>query len=254
MNYRLRELHQLLAEVLALQHTDERFRRILETNGDGLAILDLAGGDALGKLLQRYRPALHVVGDDETLDLDAVADHGDEVLDAVAVDRIVVRDHAAERETGERVGPRQHGIQDLAADIFEIHIDALRRGGGEIRMEALGPVVDAGVEAEFLDHVVTFLFAPSYAESSGALHSGQLPHDATDCARGRSDDDGFAGLRLANVEQSHPGCDTRHADDAEIGRDRHQLGIDLAEVPAVGNRILLPATARADRVAGRELR
>ena len=107
---RLRDLHQLLAEVLALQQTDERFRRIFETMSDGLAILDLAGGDALAKLFQRCWLAFHVVRNDETLDLDAVTNHGDQVLDAVAVDCIVVRDHAAERETGERVGARQHGI------------------------------------------------------------------------------------------------------------------------------------------------
>lgn len=42
------ELDELLAEVLALQQTDKRLRRILQAVGDGFAVLDFSLGHVSG--------------------------------------------------------------------------------------------------------------------------------------------------------------------------------------------------------------
>src|SRR5580658_1234660 len=80
----LRHFHQLLAEILAFQKADERARRVLEALGHGLTVFDLAAAHAVAQLFQRFGPALHVVGDDEALQLDAHPDRSHQILDAVA--------------------------------------------------------------------------------------------------------------------------------------------------------------------------
>lgn len=62
-------------------------------------------------------------------------------------------------------------------------------GGGELLFEVFGAVVEAGVEAEFFDDVATF-------------KTSNLADGRPDGSAGGGDDDGSAGLGLADIEEA----------------------------------------------------
>src|SRR6185369_16835009 len=68
-----------------------------------------------------------------------------------------------------------------------------------------------------------------------------------------ADDDRLPRLRLADLHEAVPRGDPGHADRTQIRRERHVLGVDLAQhagLAAVDDRVLLPATVADDVVAG----
>jgi hypothetical protein len=48
----------------------------------------------------------------------------------------------------------EHEVEDLAADIVEVDVDAVRTVRAQAFAYVLGLVVDGGVESEFVDKVV----------------------------------------------------------------------------------------------------
>jgi hypothetical protein len=46
------------------------------------------------------------------------------------------------------VQQRQDGVKDSPANVFEVHIDSRRSGGGQLVREIRGAVVDGGVESQ----------------------------------------------------------------------------------------------------------
>jgi hypothetical protein len=68
---------------------------------------------------------------------------------------VVLGHRSTEHDARTDVQARQDVVHDGPADVLEVHVDAV--GGG--RVEPLAPVcvlvIDAGVEAEILDHVAT---------------------------------------------------------------------------------------------------
>ena len=56
---------------------------------------------------------------------------------------IVLRDHSADRKASKRIGCCECGLQVLAADIFEINIDARRR----CMEQGLGKIAHNGFHA-----------------------------------------------------------------------------------------------------------
>ena len=114
-------------------------------------------------------------------------------------------------------------------------------------------VVDAGVEAELVDHVVALVGAAGDADGAAATRLGQLADRAADRAAGRAHDDGLARLGLDDLHQPVPGRDAGHADRAQVRRERHARGVDLAQhagLRRVDHRVLLPAAHADDLVAG----
>lgn len=84
----LPDLEHGLAEVLAVQHTDETLGSVVDALGDVEVGLDAAVGDPGGELLL----VLHEVGraelghaDEETLDLELLLDDLEDALDALAL-------------------------------------------------------------------------------------------------------------------------------------------------------------------------
>src|SRR5262249_44400277 len=75
------ELHELLADVLALEQSDERPRRARYPFRHRLAITDSLRRHVLRKLGKRLRPQFHVLADDETLHQQAVDENRANVLD-----------------------------------------------------------------------------------------------------------------------------------------------------------------------------
>src|ERR1051326_8278819 len=76
----LRDAHELLAEVLALQEPDESLRRVLQPIRDILAILDAALLDPLRHVADEVGEFRRKVGDDEAADREPLGQHGAEEL------------------------------------------------------------------------------------------------------------------------------------------------------------------------------
>jgi len=117
------------------------------------------------------------------------------------------------------------------------------------RVGAGGAVVDAGVEAQLLDHVVALVLAAGDADRAAAVQPGELADHRADRARRRRDDDGFALLGLADHHQTPPRRHTRHAEHGERGRERRGIGIELHRRDAGRHGVALPARIFGDEVA-----
>ena len=107
---------------------------------------------------------------------------------------------------------------DDAADVLEVAVDAVRAGCLQRRAERLQvavlPVVDAGVEAELVDHVAALLRPAGDADRAAAARLGELADDAADGAAGRADDDRLArlgrdDLASGRTRPSRPACRPR---------------------------------------------
>src|SRR2546425_2609540 len=162
------QLHQLLAEVLAAEQRDQALGRVLQALDDRLAVLELALREVLAERLERLAVALLPVEHDHALHLDAVDEHEAQVPHRVRLSRAVVGDHAADDDARKKVREPQHRVEDLAADVVEIHIGALRAGGLQVAMQVARLVIDAGVEAELARHVLAFLAAAGDADGAAA--------------------------------------------------------------------------------------
>ena len=81
-----------------------------------------------------------------------------------ALDRrrvVVLRDRAADDDACTPVEQQQQRIEDLAADVVEIDVDALRAVLREAGLHVFRLVVDGGVEAELVDDVLHFSGPPA---------------------------------------------------------------------------------------------
>src|SRR4029079_8962722 len=157
------------------------------------------------ELGQRLGPQFHAVRHDEALHLDAVGQDRLEGFHAVGFRRVVLRYQAADGDARERIHLLQHRVEDLAADVLEIAVDALRRSRPQIAAQPAALVVDAGVEAQLVHDVVALRLAAGDADCARAFQFRDLTDHAADRARGGGYHHGFARLRLADVEQPDPG-------------------------------------------------
>src|SRR3984893_18518964 len=153
------ELHDHLAEIVSREEPEKGPRRVLEALHDGLLALEAAGLEPSSHFREELRIETQVVGDDEALHEDAIADHGEEVA-RTGIGRIefVLRDHAAEGNAGVRIHEPQDGIEERPAHVLEVDVDA----GGTRRAERFQKiarllVVDGGVRAQLLGQVGTLV-------------------------------------------------------------------------------------------------
>ena len=213
---------------------------------DVFAGLDLAGREPFAHLLQELRiTGAVVVENDEALHADAALQYlGHEQRKAIFAIRqfggVVLRDQAAQRNARLGVEQWQHGVEHGTADILEIHIDAIGTDGGELCGQIGRTVIEAGIEAELIDDVITFRLPPGDADHAAPVQPGNLADDSTDRATGGRHHHGFAGLRLADVEQPHIGREARHAEDAQRQRRPGEIA-QLVHAGAVGEGVVLPA-------------
>jgi hypothetical protein len=117
-----------------------------------------------------------------------VARPGDPATDVVLRDRPADDDARAAPEAGEAF------VEDLAADVVEEDVDAVRRLLTQLSAQIGALVVDRAVEAELLDKHAAFLGAAGDTDRPGAL-------DPRDLADGRPDTPGSSrdqyGLAVA---------------------------------------------------------
>src|SRR4029079_16245128 len=145
----------------------------------------------------------------------------------VLADRAADHDACLARELGE------HLVEDLAADVVEIDIDAVRTVLLEAVAHAAGLVVDAGVETQLLDHPFALGRTARAADGAAALDLRALPDGLADRTRGARDDDRLAGRRSPDVHQPEVAGHARHAEHVEPLRRRAEARVELEEAEAL---------------------
>src|SRR5580704_13690676 len=100
---------------------------------------------------------------------------------------VVLRDEPADRNARVRVQQGNHGSKYLAADVFEVDVDAAGAGGRELRVECRGAMVDAVVEPELVHGPGALVRTAGNADDPTTLQFGDLTHDRTHGSGGRGD-------------------------------------------------------------------
>src|SRR4029079_623017 len=114
--------------------------------------------------------------DDESLHAEALADDAEDVArTGRAFGRGVARDHPAGDDPPEVLHLLERGVEDVAADVVEVHVDAVRAGLAERGADVALLVVDAVVEAELLDDETAFLLAARDADHVAVQDLADLP-------------------------------------------------------------------------------
>src|SRR3954471_9892305 len=193
------ELDHPLAAVVARQQSDQCLRRVLEAVDDVLLHLQLAGCDPGLEVGERALAFLHVVHHDEALH-DEPLHHDQAGHAAWAVCRgraVILRDRAAAGDAAVIVHLRQAGFENVAADIVEIDVDALRGRRAQRLEHRAVLIIDGGIEAEFGGQPVALVGAAGDADHAATIDLRDLPDDRADRARGRGDHDRLALFGLA---------------------------------------------------------
>src|SRR5262249_167962 len=147
-----------------------------------------------------------------------------------------------------RLGPGR-GVVSLYSEIMPHMITrpkSLRRGKTgllERRAEIGAAMIERRVEAELVLDVAAFVGPSRDADDPRALALCELPCHGADRARGGGDNDGLARLRLTDIGEADIGGHSRHAEDAERGRDRRLVRLELQEAIARNRAVELPAVA-----------
>src|SRR5712692_3923847 len=241
------EPDKLLPEILSLEKGDQPFGRVFDALDHRLAVFQLALREIARKRLQCFAIAVLPVEHDHALQLDAVDEHGPQILVAVGLAGVVFGDQAANHDTRIHVHQPQRGVENLAADVLEVDVDAFGAGLLEAAMELARLVVDAGIEAQLAADVVAFLLPARDTDRAAAPDLRQLPHHAADRARGGRHHQRLARLGLSDVLQPEIRRYSRHAENAQVTRQRHAAAVDLRGFP--GSSVELPAELRQDVIA-----
>ena len=95
---------------------------------------------------------------------------------------VVLRDRTADHDARVTSEPGEHRIEDLAADVVEIHIDPVGALLLERDADVLVLVVDRRVEAQVLDEEPAFLRAARDADDATPFDLRDLPNHHPDGA------------------------------------------------------------------------
>ena len=136
----------------------------------------------------------------------------------------------------------EHRVEDLAADVVEVDVDAR---SGNARASALDVLASCSRwprrSRALRRDSAHFSAPPAMPTTRQPLILAICPTTDPDRAGRAGDHHRFARLRLADVEQAEIGGHARHAERAEIDRQRRRLGSTLVTPAAVGDRVLLHA-------------
>jgi len=163
---------------------------------------------------------------------------------------VVAGDGAAQHDAGPSRDAPQHLVQDRAAHVVEVDVDAIGTQRGEAPAYVFGLVVDGRVEAGFGGEPAAFLRAAGDADHAAALEAGDLTGHRAGGARGSRNDHCLTRPGLPHVEHAEVGGEAGDPEHAERERWLHARG-KLREAVA-GERVLLPASHARHEVAGPE--
>ena len=162
----------------------------------------------------------------------------------IAVGVVVLRDRAADDDPRAARELREHRVEDVAADVVEIDVDALGAMLAQRLLDVLALVVDGGVEAELVDEVAgTSPAPPAMPTTRQPLILAICPTTVPTAPAAPETTTVSPGLRLADLEQAEIGGHAGHAERAQIDRQRRGSRVDLGQALAVGQRIFLHAQA-----------
>src|SRR5579864_9420575 len=120
-----RHLEHQLAEVLAPEELEQGVREGLEALDDVLARPQLAGGHPAGDLARRLGVAVGVIEDQHALHGGALDQQRQVVRRALGRSgAVVLRDGAADDDAGAAGQPGERGVEDVAADVVEVDVQA----------------------------------------------------------------------------------------------------------------------------------
>ena len=134
---------------------------------------------------------------------------------------VVARDRPARGDAAVVAHAGDRRFEVIAADVVEVHVDAVGCGGGRAACRTLAvAVVECGIEAELVaSGCATFAAEPALPIDEAAALLGELAGDAADGAGRAGDEHAIAGLDLDELE-ADPGGQPRHAEHAEVARER----------------------------------
>src|SRR5262245_13033279 len=91
---------------------------------------------------------------------------------------VVLRDHAAERDASEGIDQPQARVEERAAYVLEVDVDAFGTGLAKCREEiARRPVVDGGVGAQLARDVAAFVIGSRRGDHAAAENLANLDHE-----------------------------------------------------------------------------
>ncbi|KAI6764409.1 hypothetical protein HG530_008198 [Fusarium avenaceum] len=254
-----------LAEVLALEHTDETLGGVINTLGGKELSLDTAVGEPLLEvllvLLGVSRAELGV-GDEEALHFDLLGDEVDETLDSGALvgGGVVLGDETTDGDSSADVDVGESSLEVVTTDVLEVDVDTVRGEAGEGVLGALLLVVETVVEAELLGDEVELSIVTDGSDNSETLTLGDLTDDLANSTSGRADEDGLALLGLTDLVKTRPGGETGHTQrskeetEVEVVRVLDLSQVDLGDSLLVQTDVLGDGEETNDEVTLGEVR
>ena len=109
----------------------------------------------------------------------------------------VLRDHPAQGDPGVFGQQGCNSLEDLAADILKINVDAVRACGCQCCRQGIPEVADSGIKSQFLGNKVALFRCPCDANDAATLQFGDLPRNLAHTAGGSGDHRRLARLRIA---------------------------------------------------------
>src|SRR5262249_7208488 len=130
--------------------------------------------------------------------------------------RVVLGDGATADDATADVHQKQRRLQDVAPDVVEVDVDALRARRGERAREVRGLVVDRRVEAELLGQPRALVVRPGETHGTTTANAGELAGDRASGPGRRRDQHGLTRPRRADVQETEV---RRLGGDAETGEN-----------------------------------
>src|SRR5262249_39113762 len=115
-----------------------------------------------------------------SLHADSVDQDGTQSFVTVRFGRVVFGDETADHDAREAIHHRQQRIEQRAADVLEVHVDATRARSAQSAGQVIRPVIDAIIEAKLADDVVALGLAAGDADDAATRDLPELSNDAAD--------------------------------------------------------------------------
>src|SRR5580765_1569526 len=196
------ELDKRFAAVLAVQHSDEGARCVLEAFRHRLAVADVAVHDPAREARDRFAEARCVVGHEEALHARTDDDQEAGMKRRLGALDVVLRHLPADRDPRADVQACMHCGGDLAAAVVEVHVDAVGARGLHCRAQVARLVVDRLVEAVQVAEVLLLVGAAGDPYRAAAHDARDLADYRADRSTRAGDHDGVARHRLCDVKQA----------------------------------------------------
>ena len=136
---------------------------------------------------------------------------------------------------------REDGVLHFAADILEINVDTFATRLIERGAEIGAAMVERCIETELVLDVAALVGPAGDTDDPRTVALRKLTGHGANRARCGRHDDGLAGFRLADIGEADIGGHARHPQNAERGRDRRLLRVELQEAIARHCAVELPA-------------